>query len=342
MPRISWTATNHGSCEVIELLQKHVIRSRLSRWCACAAVSLSSLAGCQTTRELTDTVSPPWRATGDLMARAGTHVGESLESTFEPFSRRSTPTNVRAERTLANKVPTYPHSLTRNPGPTQSPTQIASQNGTNAPSTVELLAAPPAAQPATKNISPGGNNTPASRSEPQPFDDRDTKSLRPDSAPAPIAPTEPHQATAGSLSRDVTPAAAVANATNIPVMNASASIVAVTKAIVPNATWCRVRVRNVGSQAATQVSVSVTSPANATAKLYAADGGTTSPAAAGRMDFAPIAQVGPNEEVIITVGVVAADELSNRLRVQVRDALGGTNQDVQSRWKVTIEAADQP
>ena len=60
------------------------------------------------------------------------------------------------------------------------------------------------------------------------------------------------------------------------------------------------------------------------------------------MVFTAIPQVGPNEEVVVTVGVAAADNHSNRLRVQVRDALGGTNQEVQSRWKVTLEAAEQP
>ena len=166
--------------------------------------------------------------------------------------------------------------------------------------------------------------------------------MRPDSAPAPIAPPEPLPAQAVNHSREVTPIGAVASTINPAVTHAAGTNVARTQTTAPNATWCRVRVRNIGTQPATQVAVSITSPANAQAKLLTSDNGTTSPAVDGRMDFAPIAQVAPNEEIIVMVGVVAADERSNRLRVQVRDAQGGTNQDVQSRWKVTIEAAEQP
>ena len=58
------------------------------------------------------------------------------------------------------------------------------------------------------------------------------------------------------------------------------------------------------------------------------------------VEFACDRMVGSNEEVILIVGVATADERANRLRVQVRDGQGGSNQDVQARWKVTIEAAE--
>jgi hypothetical protein len=58
------------------------------------------------------------------------------------------------------------------------------------------------------------------------------------------------------------------------------------------------------------------------------------------MEFAPVGQVGANEEVILLVGVATSDVRANRLRVKVRDAQGGSNQDVQARWKVAIEPAE--
>lgn len=344
MSPLNWTASNQGAYEMLELLRYRFSGNSLSRLCTCAALSLSCLAGCQTARDVTDSASSPWRAPGALMASAGASIGESWESVVEPLSRRSTPSDCPTEQSLANKVPTYPKSLARPSGQPNSATQIARQNVVPIPqanalakNNVELLAAPPAAQSATKNVQSSVGNTPASHRESQPANSSNMKSMRPDSAPAPIAPPEPLPAQAVSQSREVTPIAAVASTPNAVVVNAAG-----TQTAAPNATWCRVRVRNIGTQPATQVTVSLTSPANAQAKLLTSDNGTTSPAVDGRMDFAPIAQVAPNEEIIVMVGVVAADERSNRLRVQVRDAQGGTNQDVQSRWKVTIEAADQP
>ena len=58
------------------------------------------------------------------------------------------------------------------------------------------------------------------------------------------------------------------------------------------------------------------------------------------MEFAPVAQVSANEEVILLIGVATTDERANRLRVQVRDAQGGTNQELQARWQIAIEAAE--
>ena len=105
-----------------------------------------------------------------------------------------------------------------------------------------------------------------------------------------------------------------------------------------NTTWCKVRVRNIGSQPATQVAVIISSPANA--PLVSKEGETVSQPTTGKMEFAPVAQMGVNEEIILLIGVATADERANRLRVQVRDAQGGSNQEVQARWQIAIEAAD--
>jgi hypothetical protein len=105
-----------------------------------------------------------------------------------------------------------------------------------------------------------------------------------------------------------------------------------------NTTWCRIRVRNIGTQPATQVAVIVSSPANA--PVVSKEGETVSAPTTGKMEFAPVAQMGVNEEIILLVGVATADERANRLRVQVRDAQGGSNQELQARWKIAIEAAE--
>ena len=86
------------------------------------------------------------------------------------------------------------------------------------------------------------------------------------------------------------------------------------------------------------MAVTVNSPENA--KLVSKDGDSVSAAVSGKMEFAPVAQVGPSEEVILVIGVGAAEQRGNRLRVQVRDGLGGSNQDVQARWQVVIEAME--
>ena len=86
------------------------------------------------------------------------------------------------------------------------------------------------------------------------------------------------------------------------------------------------------------MAVTVNSPENA--KLVSKDGDNVSAAVTGKMEFAPVAQVGPSEEVILVIGLRTTEQRGNRLRVQVRDGLGGSNQDVQARWQVTIEAIE--
>ncbi len=252
--------------------------------------------------------------------------------------------------------PSQPRSLNSpaNASSVRPPANALTNNGRG--NDVEFLAPPPAPAPSAspKTVQPVAGNAPANSIERRP-DNTLMKSARPESAPAPIAPPEPLPANSVDQSRAITPISAVTTHSNTNVTTAAATNVATSNTVSPptsasNATaknaaltyttWCRVRVRNTGTQAATQVALSVTAPPNA--QLLATDGRVLPSQTNGHMVFTAIPQVGPNEEVVVTVGVAAADNHSNRLRVQVRDALGGTNQEVQSRWKVTLEAAEQP
>lgn len=103
-------------------------------------------------------------------------------------------------------------------------------------------------------------------------------------------------------------------------------------------TWCRVRIRNIGQQATPQVAVTVHSPEGAS--LVSKEGNAVSAPTPGKMEFAPVPQVGAGEEVILLIGLVQGEPRGQRLRVQVRDGLGGSNHDVQARWQVAIEAAE--
>ncbi len=162
---------------------------------------------------------------------------------------------------------------------------------------------------------------------------------RPSNTPsqAPIKPLTPAPANVELLpAPPVSPTSATAAA---PVVTQAAPITKSPTTEAPaNTTWCRVRVRNIGSQPATQVAVIISSPANA--PLVSKEGETVSQPTIGKMEFAPVAQMGANEEIILLVGVATADERANRLRVQVRDAQGGSNQELQARWKIAIEAAE--
>jgi hypothetical protein len=104
------------------------------------------------------------------------------------------------------------------------------------------------------------------------------------------------------------------------------------------ATWCRVRIRNISEQVTTHVAVTVTSPTNA--PLLSKSGDVVSNPAIGPMEFASVEQVAPRDEIILMVGVASPDAKDHRLRVQIRDAQGGSHAEVQSRWQVTIEAVE--
>lgn len=102
--------------------------------------------------------------------------------------------------------------------------------------------------------------------------------------------------------------------------------------------WCRVRIRNVGQQPATQVAVTVSSPANA--PLFSKHEDAISAPTLGPMKFAPVAHVGVQEEVVLMIGVGDVEHSEQRLRIQVHDSLGGSNLDAQARWHVELEAIE--
>ncbi|MFM9966600.1 MAG: hypothetical protein ACKV2Q_35935 [Planctomycetaceae bacterium] len=157
-------------------------------------------------------------------------------------------------------------------------------------------------------------------------------------APAPAKPLTPAPANVELLpAPPVSPTSATVTAP-VTAQTAPPTMSAVTAAASAKTTWCRVRIRNSGTQPATQVAVTVSSLANAT--LVSQEGETISAPVTGKMEFAAVPQVNANEEVILLVGVATTDERANRLRVQVRDGQGGTNQELQARWKVTIEAVE--
>lgn len=160
---------------------------------------------------------------------------------------------------------------------------------------------------------------------------------------SPAKPAVPPTNTpAPAATKPLTPAPANVELLPAPPVSPTSAIIAAPStpaAVAPaNTTWCRVRVRNIGSQPATQVAVTISSPENAS--LVSKEGDSISRPVTGKMEFAPVAQVGANEEVVLLVGVATADERANRLRVQVRDGQGGTNQELQARWKVAIEAME--
>ena len=154
---------------------------------------------------------------------------------------------------------------------------------------------------------------------------------------SPVKPLTPAPANVELLpAPPVSPTSAIMAA---PVVTPAAPLVKSPMTEAPaNTTWCRIRVRNIGTQPATQVAVIISSPANA--PLVSKEGETVSQPTTGKLEFAPVAQMGVNEEIILMVGVATADERANRLRVQVRDAQGGSNQELQARWKIAIEAAE--
>ncbi len=182
------------------------------------------------------------------------------------------------------------------------------------------------------------------------WDGETKRSAKPQSSPAsqlanranPTTPKSNPKVVPASMpspapSKPLTPAPADVELLPAPPVSQASATVATTEAPA-NTAWCRIRVRNIGSQTATQVAVSVSSPANA--PLVSKEGTSVSAPTLGKMEFAPVAEVKANEEVILLVGVATADERANRLRVQIRDAQGGTNQELQARWKIAIEAIE--
>lgn len=293
---------------LLDVLDDSPAARRVHRWWQWAALSLGCLSGCATWGQVADTATQPLRATGNMMAQAGDRVGDLFESNS---TRHRNPENLPSHQALAPRLAQLPAPQN---GPVNS---TAAQAGATS-----LPVSPPAAMQAIHKA-PGAAEKPR-------------ESLSVPSAP----PASDLQQTPSDVELLPAPPAATQPINSVqPISNsqpAAAKPTAVTAASVK--TWCRIRIRNVSQQAVPRVAVTVNSPENV--PLVSKDGESISPTVAGKMEFAPVPEVGSSEEIILIIGLATDQPKSNRLRIQVRDGLGGSNQDVQARWQVTIEAMD--
>lgn len=297
-----------GPSWLLDVLDDSPAARRVHRWWQWAALSLGCLSGCATWDQFADTATQPLRATGHLMSQAGDRVGDLFESTS---TRHRNPQNLPAYQGQTSH-------LAQQPAPQKAPTASATAQA----GATSLPASSPAAMQAI-------HKTPAATEKPR-------ESLSVPSAP----PAAELQHTPGDVELLPAPPATMQPSNSVqPISNSQPATVkpaAVSAASVK--TWCRVRIRNVSQKAVPRVAVTVNSPENV--PLVSKDGESISSAVAGKMEFAPVPEVGANEEVVLIIGLATDQPKSNRLRVQVRDGLGGSNQDVQARWQVAIEAMD--
>lgn len=298
----------HGPRWLLDVLDDSPAARRVHRWWQWVALSLGCLSGCATWNEFADTATQPLRATGNMMAQAGDRVGDLFESNS---THHRNPENLPSHQALNTR-------LAQQPAPQKAPTtSTTAQAGATS-----LPVSPPAAMQAI-------HKTPAATERPR-------ESLSVPSAP----PAVELQHTPGDVELLPAPPANAPSISNVqPISNsqpATAKPTVVTAESVK--TWCRIRIRNVSQQAVPRVAVTVNSPEDV--PLVSKDGESISPAIAGKMEFAPVPEVGTNEEIILIIGLATDKPKSNRLRVQVRDGLGGSNQDVQARWQVAIEAME--
>ena len=305
MTTFSPTGEPCGPSWLLDVMDESSAARRVHRWWQWMVLSLGCVSGCASWGEVAHNTTQPLRATGELLARTGDRVGDL----FEPHStRHRNPANLPANQGLT-------------PG---SASEIASRQKTPMTSSTTQAGAtsPTVSQPAAMQAI---HKTPVANERPQeslmvPTAPPATE-LRPAPPAVELLPAPPSDVQTISNSRPAPAATTTSAAANTRI-----------------ATWCRVRIRNISPQAIPQVGVTLNSPENA--KLVSKDGDNVSAAVSGKMEFAPVAQVGPSEEIILVIGVEAAEQRGNRLRVQVRDGLGGSNQDVQARWQVTIEAIE--
>lgn len=298
-----------GPSWLLDVLDDSSAARRVHRLWQWAVLSLGCVSGCASWDEVAHNTTQPLRATGNFLARTGDRVGDRVGDLFEPHSTRDrNPANLPAHQELNSASANQIASLQKAPM-----TSAAAQAGATLPTVSQ-----PAAMQAI-------HNTPAARDKPRESLSVPTAPPATELQPAPPAvellPAPPSNVQTISNSRPA-PAATTTS------VSANAGI----------STWCRVRIRNISQQAVPQVAVTVNSPESA--KLVSKDGDSVSAAVTGKMEFAPVAQVGPSEEIILVIGVWATEQRGNRLRVQVRDGLGGSNQEVQARWQVAIEAIE--
>ncbi len=342
MTSLSWHSALQRPC-FFQRLQKHPCSGRLSRWWQWAVMSLGCLAGCSTVDNSHETVAAPSGMPHRILAKTKDCVEETWEFARAPFTRQSiscTDTVACPEPVIVEEYPTddmlpSPDSQSGNPDVSQlkmpgglnaaTVSADLSSKATNRQTTATSNNATTALAQKTPNVRPVSvaPNTLSLADAPQKLPATTaTLALRtPASVPAAISPPpapEPLNTQTVSASRQIPPT------DNLPA----------------NITWCQVRLRNVSQQTVAQVSVVITSPENT--ELVVSNAGPVMPIHSNRMDFSAIPQIAPQEEVIVTCGISASDEASHRLHVQVRDAQGGSNQEIQARWKVAIEPIEKP
>ena len=293
-----------GPSWLLELLDESPEARRVHRWWQWAALSLGCLSGCASWEQFAHQTTQPLRATGNLLARTGDQVGDL----FESGPRHRNPANLPANQGLTQMLAQQP-ALQKAPMVSAAAQAGATSLPVSKPAAMQAIHSTPAANEKPTESSSVPLAPPATELQAAPGDV--------ELLPAPPAVVQPI-----SNSEPATPKPSASPAASVK----AASI----------KTWSRVRIRNISKQSVPQVAVTVMSPENA--PLVSKDGESMSPAAAGKMEFAPVAQVGVNEEVILIIGLATDDPKATRLRVQVRDGLGGSNQDVQARWQVAIEA----
>lgn len=291
-----------GPSWLLDVLEDSPAARRVHGWWQWAVLSLGCVSGCASWDQVVDNTAQPLRATGNFLARTGDRVGDLFES---KGTRHRNPENLPAHQGLTPVPANQVASLQKAPA-----TSATTQTGATLPTVSQ-----PAAMQAI-------HKTPVANERPP-------ESLTVPSAP-PAAP--PAVELLPAPPADLKP---ISNSRPVPVAPATSSSSVASAEI---STWCRVRIRNISSQAVPQVAVTVNSPEGA--NLVSKDGNTVSAPTTGKMEFAPIPQVGSGEEVILVIGVAASGQQGQRLRVQVRDGLGGSNQDVQARWNVAIEAIE--
>lgn len=294
------TSELRGPSWLLDVYDDSPAARRVHGWWQWAVLSLGCVSGCASWDQVADNAVQPFRATGNFLARTGDRVGDLFESNS---TRHRNPANLPAHQGLTPVPANQVASLQKAP---------ATSATTQAGATLPTVSQPAAMQAIHK--------TPVANERP-------SESLTVPSAP-PAAP--PAVELLPAPPADLKP---ISSSRPAPVVSATSSI-----ARAEISTWCRVRIRNISSQAVPQVAVTVNSPENA--KLVSKDGNTVSAPTTGKMEFAPVPQVGSGEEVILVIGVAASGQQGQRLRVQVRDGLGGSNQDVQARWNVAIEAIE--
>jgi hypothetical protein len=357
MQRLTWHIGNRGPSWLFDLLFGPEAGLLTNRWWHLAALTIGCFSGCSSLRETQEVVAQPFQATMEFAARASDQIGDSLG--FDRPLPLQVP-GLRSSRSVDALTPAKPRLASKTPSD-QNSRAIAGDNKTpkahsvtgspprvSSPKSTAVETPPPPRQIA-ETSKPGASvaQPPPNARDVQEHPNNTTpNSLRSPSAPAPIAPPEPLSVTPEPLSATPEPLSATPEPLSATPEPSSATLVSASSQISPpadlptNVAWCRVRLRNVSSQPLTQVAVTMTTPP--VTQLVASVEPPAQQTVRTRMDYPAITQVAPNEEVTFRVGIVATDESTRRLRIQVRDAQGGSNQEVQARWQVTIDPVDAP